>query len=232
MTALLRTITKWLTDYDNPRSIGVRFRIRRIGPLLGLIDSAYEKYGHVNIIDVGGTKTYWKILPKRLFSDKKMTITVVNLSGVITVPDDRHFKFVEMDGCDLSSYADNSFHIAHSNSVLEHVGSWDKMLRFAAEISRVARSYFVQTPYYWCPLEPHFMVPFFHWLPRTVRISLIRKFALGHSPRRRNYDDAAACIDSINLLDKKRFSMLFPEAHIFTERALFIPKSLIAVRFT
>jgi len=76
------------------------------------------------------------------------------------------FKFFEADGCNLAAFADHSFDIAHSNSVLEHVGSWARMVQFAKEVSRVSEKYFVQTPNYWFPIEPHFVTPFFQWFPK------------------------------------------------------------------
>ena len=62
------------------------------------------------------------------------------------------FSFVEGDGRNLSNFGDKTFDIAHSNSVLEHVGNWEDMHRFAGEIARVGRKYFVQTPSFWFPV--------------------------------------------------------------------------------
>ena len=119
-------LAAWLSNYQNKNSIGSRLRARRAGPLVAMIRTTHARYGHVNIIDVGGTKTYWNIIPESLIEDNKVTITLVNLPGSKTPPDDGAFRFVEGDGCDLSHYRDGQFHIAHSNSVIEHVGDWGK----------------------------------------------------------------------------------------------------------
>lgn len=127
-------------------------------------------------------------------------------------------------------YNDKSFDIAHSNSVIEHVGGWVNMVDFAKEIKRLAPKIYVQTPNYWFPLEPHFMFPFFHWLPEPVRVSLSRHFALGHFERANNIDDAVRKVQSINILDTKMFQALFPDASIKKEKFIFMTKSLIAIK--
>src|SRR4051794_26662392 len=59
-------------------------------------------------------------------------------------------------------FADNEFDLAYSNSVLEHVNDRAGLAR---EIRRVARSWWVQTPAFSFPIEPHALLPFAHWLP-------------------------------------------------------------------
>jgi hypothetical protein len=137
---------------------------------------------------------------------------------------------IEADGCDLGSLADLPFQIAHSNSVIEHVGDWERMVAFAEEIARVAPMYYVQTPNYWFPVEPHSMTPFFHWLPRTVRVWLVLHFRLGQWRRAETKDEALRTVESARLLDRRAFQTLFKTAHIATERFFGLPKSLIALK--
>lgn len=224
------SFTKWATNYSSPKSIGARLRARRTAWLIHMIIKNFSRYGAVNIIDIGGTRTYWNVIPKEILTNNKVTITILNLPGAPLPKNDEIYRFVEGDGCDLGQYENNQFHIAHSNSVIEHIGNWNKMKNFASEIRRVARDLFMQTPYFWFPVEPHFMTPFFHWLPAPVRVSLLMRFSLGHYPRARNINDAIRAIEGIALLDMKMFTELFPDATIFKERILFITKSLIAVR--
>jgi hypothetical protein len=66
-------------------------------------------------------------------------------------------------------FDDDSFDIAFSNAVLEHVGSREEQRRFVHELCRVAPKVFVSTPNRRFPLEVHTLVPFLHWLPRRAR---------------------------------------------------------------
>lgn len=224
-------IAQLISNYENPNSIGSKLRIKRIGALESMINHAYDNYGHVNIIDVGGTYQYWKILPEQFLREKQVKITIVNLAGAFKhTQANRFFSFLEGNGCDLSAFENKSFHIAHSNSVIEHVGSWNEMTCFAQEITRVSKSYFVQTPYFWFPIEPHYMLPFFHWLPEPARVSIVMKFDLARRKRKKDVDSAVRSLEHVRLLDKRMFSTLFKDAHITYEKVLYLPKSIIAIK--
>lgn len=226
---LMKCLAMRLTDYDNPQSLGSRLRARRIGPLLAMIDEAYQRHGRVDVIDVGGTQRYWNMVPQEYLDARHVSITMVNIEPVSVGAAHSRFTLVQGDGCDLSVYADRAFHIAHSNSVIEHVGDQQRMAQFALELKRVAEQYFIQTPDFWCPLEPHCMTPLFHWLPRPVRIWLVGRMALGHWPRAQNLLEAQAQVDSARLLTRGELQQLLPEARIIRERIFGVPKSLIAV---
>lgn len=201
-----------------------------MAPLLSMIVQTFRDVGHVDIIDVGGTRLYWDIAPVGFLENHKVNITVVNLPGDKPPADDETFSFVEADGCDLSRFGDKSFHIAHSNSVIEHVGDWSRQRRFAAEISRVAEKYFVQTPNYWFALEPHCMMPFFQWLPKPVRVRLVMAFSLGSWPKAASVDEAVTIVESARLLNRSMVRALFNEAKVYTEWFMLLPKSFIAVK--
>ena len=127
---------------------------------------------------------------------------------------------VRGDGTRLQ-FADTEFDIAFSNSVIEHVPP-EFQASFAAEIGRVAKKYFVQTPNKYFPIEPHYQLPLFQFLPRRVRRALNRRFTLGWQPRGQ--------WEEITLLSARDLQRLFPDAEIRRERVLGLTKSLIAVR--
>jgi hypothetical protein len=104
------------------------------------------------------------------------------------------------------------------------------MRAFAAEVRRVASAYVVQTPYFWFPIEPHFMVPFFHWLPESSRAKLLVRLPLGHIGRAASLDEAITCVQSAQLVDQAMFRTLFPDGRLHVERIAGVPKSLVAVR--
>ncbi len=130
----------------------------------------------------------------------------------------------------LSQLDDLSFDVVHSNSVIEHVGLWRDECKMAQEVRRLAARYFVQTPNYWFPLEPHLRTPFVHWLPVPWRAAIVRRRACGYFPRARSYDEARNILDDARLLDARAMATLFPDAVIERERIAGLTKSLIAIR--
>lgn len=58
--------------------------------------------------------------------------------------------------------------------MIEHLGSFECQQAFADEIRRVAPRYYVQTPYKWFVVEPHFLCLFIHWLPKPTYRRLLR----------------------------------------------------------
>lgn len=228
--SVARDFVKRITNYNDARSIGSTLRRRRIKLLLPLIDATYEKYHAVRILDIGGTRAYWNIVDDTSLDSKNVHITVINVPSIESPPDDKHFSYLQGDGCNLSMLEDKSFHIAHSNSVLEHVGDWSRMLSFAEEVRRVAEMYFVQTPNYWFPVEPHCMTPFFHWLPKPTRIWLVMRWHLGHWNKAESVSDAVSTIEGARLLNRKMLKELFKDASIASESILGFRKSYIAVK--
>lgn len=125
-------------------------------------------------------------------------------------------RFVAADACDLP-FADNSFGLAYSNSLIEHIPP-ERRWMFADEVRRVAARYWIQTPNYWFPIEPHALLPGVQFLPEPIRRAAWRA-----SPRGIDYED------SLQLLGAKELADLFPEALILRERIGPLTKSLVAV---
>ena len=80
------------------------------------------------------------------------------------------------------------------------------------------------------PMEPHFGMPYFHWLPEPARVWMLQHFALGHYPRLPDLRDAIRCHENVRLISRRQFAFLFPDASIERERFLGLTKSLMAVR--
>jgi SAM-dependent methyltransferase len=129
-------------------------------------------------------------------------------------------KVVEADARDLP-FPDRSFDVAFSNSVIEHMAPVDQAA-FASEVRRVADRYFVQTPNRWFPVEPHYQLPLFQFLPRSAQKALNARFALGWQGRGQ--------WEEITLLSARSLRRLFPDAEIHRERVMGLTKSLMAVR--
>ncbi|HEV7405779.1 MAG TPA: class I SAM-dependent methyltransferase [Chthoniobacteraceae bacterium] len=134
------------------------------------------------------------------------------------------------DGCALALET-RSYDIAFSNSVIEHVGSWERQQQFAGEIRRVAQALWIQTPAYECPIEPHYLTPFVHYLPRWFQKKILRWGTVAGWLSRPGKEAVNEMVDTTRLLRKREMQQLFPDCEIMTERMLwFIPKSYIAIR--
>ena len=234
MTATSTTATSTAAAIDpflqkqSQDTISAYFRRRRFAMIEPLLRQIHQEKGSCAIIDVGGREEYWSpVLP--LLAECNVQITVVNLEKTQPKPG-RHFDFAYGDACNLSQYAGDAFDLVHSNSLIEHVGRWEDMKRCASEMRRLAKRYYVQTPYFWCPIEPHFRVPFFHWMPEQVRARIVKSFKVGYFNRAQTLDQAMQNVQSAVLLDKLQMIELFPDATVRFERVAGLPKSLIATR--
>ena len=138
-------------------------------------------------------------------------------------------ELVVGDGCALP-YADMSFDIVFSNSVIEHVGSWERQQAFAAEARRVGRRLWVQTPAREFFIEPHLITPFFHWLPYVWKRRLMRNFTGRGLIERPEMPSVDAFLAEVRLLTFDEMRALFPDCTILRERFLGCTKSYIAVR--
>jgi hypothetical protein len=177
--------------------------------------------GSSRVIDVGGTRFVWSLL------DPTPDVTLINPVANDSV--EGRFQSVRGDGTKLP-WADNSFDICFSNSVIEHVGDWEQCRAFASEVRRIAPTYFVQTPNRGFFVEPHLIGAFVHWLPRATQYRIVRWVTIWGLVRRPSRERVAAMLDGIRLLNAEEMQELFPDAVLVRERFLGMTKSLIAVR--
>jgi hypothetical protein len=221
-----------IIDYHSNRSIAFKLRQKRGKRIIDLIEQVYGSKQRVDIADIGGTREYWNIIPEEYLLRKHVHITIVNIS----LPSDRVgdsdgiFSYFQGDGCDLKGIEADQFDIAHSNSVIEHVGGWENMVYFAKEIRRIAAIYYVQTPNYYFPIEPHFLFPFFHWLPVPARLCLAMRFSWGCFPKAKNVQEAGSYVKLCQLLTKKNLLGLFPDARLYRERLFLMVKSFVMIK--
>jgi SAM-dependent methyltransferase len=122
--------------------------------------------------------------------------------------------FVRADAAAGLPFADDEFDLVYCSSVVEHVPP-ERRPAFAAEIRRVGRGWFVQTPAFSFPIEPHSLLPAAHWLPVGLRRPYWR---LG----------AAGGWEEIQLLRRAELERLFGQAR--AERFGALAKSWVCVR--
>lgn len=211
----------------------LRFRAARFRQVQGMIDRLVGQHGEIRVLDAGGRAEYWNMLSPAVAD--RVHLTILNYSEELDDYSDRvnaHVRYENVvgDACAMPQYADGSFHLVHSNSVIEHVGSYAKMIAFAAEVRRVGQAYYVQTPNFWFPIDPHIAFPFLHWLPDSVRIAVMMRMNVGVAAKT-DFEGAVERIDECRMIGQGTMRQLFPDARHSAERfALVFKKSLIASR--
>lgn len=197
------------------------FRRQRIELFLKLL----QPTAATRILDVGGFGYDWNgVVPV------ESQITLLNLYH----PTDKQPlppRFVQEigNGCALQ-HADQSFDIAYSNSVIEHLTTWENQKKFAAEIRRVGRQVFVQTPNRWFPIEPHFVTIFVHFLPASLAKKLLPWLSFRGWVRSGDNVDMQEMASELRLLNFGEVKKLFPDCEIHREKWFGFTKSFIAVR--
>lgn len=177
----------------------------------------------VKILDAGGTLNFWQQMG--YINSGEIDLTIINIEPPDT--SNPNIKCVTGDVCDLSRYKDDEFDIVFSNSVIEHVGGAEERKKMATEIKRAGKKYFVQTPNCNFPFEPHFLFPFFQFLPRFSQTFLLTHFRMGWFEKCTTNIEAWEIIDSIHLLKKKELCSLFPGAKLLKEKFFGMTKSFI-----
>jgi ubiquinone/menaquinone biosynthesis C-methylase UbiE len=178
------------------------------------------------ILDIGGTPECWNLIAER------PRLTLLNTPRAKEDLGSAE-SWVAGDGRTLP-FRDGSFDIVFSNSVIEHVGDAASQARFAKEVARVGRSYWVQTPNRWFPVEQHLLTPLVHWLPASWQRAIVPRFtvwaAVTRTTAERRQFYLEHYLSDVRLLSAAQLRRLFPGAGIVRERVGGWTKSLIAWR--
>jgi hypothetical protein len=189
-----------------------RLRARVLGPLAARArtrrhEEFFARTGiepGMRVVDVGCGSLGLRAL------EPDLDITGVDLADRPDYPG----PFVQADAAERLPFGDGEFDLAYSSSVIEHVPP-ERRAAFAAEVRRVARGWYVQTPARSFPIEPHALLPFAHWLRPGLRRRYWRLGAMGH------WED-------IRLLGRRELEALFGRAR--AERVGPLTKSWVSVR--
>lgn len=210
-----------LADVRNPSSLSNRLRAARFEKFERLTRSITRP---MTILDIGGTTEFWR--RRGWLGREDVTITLVNTTAEEQVCE--NIIPTTGDATDLRAHGDKTYDIAFSNSVIEHLFTLDKQRAMANEVRRVAHAHWVQTPNYWFPIEPHFHVPGWQWLPRRARIAVLRRRRCGHRGPCPDPTTAAKMVDEVRLMTKRDVRVCFPDSTIWAERFGGITKSWVA----
>jgi hypothetical protein len=190
------------------------------------------------ILDLGGGGGGYmaQTLPFR----HNVTIADLDPGNLTMAADNYGFETLRLDGGETFPVADRAYDVVFCSSVIEHVtGPKDivydlahareftasakaAQANFAAEVRRIAKRYFVQTPYKYFPLEQHSFLPFFVvLLPRSWHMRLLRFLATRwFKPSQPDF----------RLLTIREMRVLFPDAEIVLERYCGLVKSIVAIK--
>jgi SAM-dependent methyltransferase len=180
--------------------VAARARARRHERLFALTGVT----GASRIVDVGCGSLGLRAL------EPDLDVTGVDLADRPGYPG----PFVRADAAEGLPFEDGAFDLAYSSSVIEHVPR-GRRAAFAREVRRVARGWYVQTPAFSFPVEPHALLPFAHWLPPGARR---RYWRIGVAGR----------WEEIALLRRREMAALFGDP--LAERVGPLVKSWISVR--
>jgi hypothetical protein len=199
--------------YSAARVVQARTRRRR----MALFERVIDLPPSARVLDLGGTPSLWAYVKQPL------AVTILNLPGNADESVATHHKvtFFYGDACETLPWADRAFDVVFSDSVIEHVGPEDRQAAFAENIKRLGRSYYVQTPAPWFPIEAHTGMPFWWFYPELVRRRILAHW-------RETLPAWADSMAGTRVLTRRRMRELFPGAELQTETLAGIPKSYTA----
>jgi hypothetical protein len=182
----------------------------------------------MHVLDLGGTAEAWRRAPVR-----PAGVTVLNLFEPGS-SDEEWLRPVTGDACHARASLDavgapTRYDLVYSNSLLEHVGGHAPRSALAAEIDALAPHHWVQTPYRYFPVEPHWLFPGLQFLPVGARAKVAAVWPLAHS-RPGGPSEALSEVQWTELIGISEMRAYFPSSTILHERFCGLIKSIIAVR--
>jgi hypothetical protein len=109
------------------------------------------------------------------------------------------------------------------------VGTREDQQRFAKEVLRVGKRYWIQTPNRGFPIEPHFNFPFFGALPFWARKIVARQWPLSFLWKCKRGNEGP-WLRRLHLLNTTEMQALFPDGVLWKEKVLGLAKSIVMYR--
>jgi hypothetical protein len=205
---------------EGTSSVGESYRAKR----WALLRELFPRIESMTVLDLGGRPGMWLRAPFQ-----PAALHIVNLQAPPSdFPD--WMRVDRGDACALEpEVMSNHYDLVFSNSVLEHVGGHAQRARFADNVRNLGDAYWVQTPYRYFPLEPHWLFPGFQFMPLNVRAQISRRWPLVHFPQE-NQEASVRRVMDIELISKTEMHAYFPDSDLHSEKIGGMTKSLIAVR--
>lgn len=205
-----------IIDNHHNGSVSSKLRKKRFSVFLEKL----SVHSETRILDVGGTSQTW------LGTGLEENVTLLNLHDPKQSDLELGFTCVKGNALDMHMYKDQEFDVVFSNSVIEHVGTRKNQSLFANEVRRVGKSYWVQTPNRYFPVEPHFLFPFFQFLPEFLKREIGIRWPYSHFKRWSfGRERILEELSRIRLLSERDLHSLFEEGHLYKERFFGLTKS-------
>lgn len=219
---MLSFVVDRVANNRNPVSVSSALRKKRFSRFL----TQFSIDSQTTILDVGGTPHTW------MGSGFEKNVVLLNLAPPAPGDASQPCTYVKGNALDMHMFEDKSFDVVFSNSVIEHVGSPQNQRRFAEEVQRVGKAFWVQTPSRYFPVEPHVLFPFFQFLPVHLQKQIAVRWKYSH------YKKWGKCSDYIlgevmntRLLNRRELTDIFGSAcTIYEERLLGLIKSYVAYK--
>jgi len=180
----------------------------------------------IRILDVGGVESYW--INNGFQNKDKIIITLLNLTNEST--NSLNITSTIGDATNLEQFMDNEFDIVFSNSVIEHLYNLENQVLMSKEVQRVGKYHFIQTPNKNFFIEPHYLLPFFQFIPKSIRYYILTKTRLSRGMRW-DKEYASQYLAEIELVSFTGLKRLFPHSKIHKETFLGMNKSFTAHNF-
>jgi hypothetical protein len=206
-----------LIDPDRTGSFTHRFRQQRTEEFR----RRFPDLADMRVLDLGGTAVSWRVLGLQPGS-----VTIVNLDR-IEGPYEPWMDTVQADAC---AGGFGQYDLVFSNSLLEHLGGHARRQQFASVVQESAPSWWIQTPYRYFPIEPHWVFPLFQFLPFRARVMVCQHWNTLHAPAVKERAAAAELVASVELISVTEMRSYFPDCELWFERIAGLPKSLVAIK--
>lgn len=227
-------ITRKLYDW-----VFVHFRRRRMQQFFNTLSPTPQ----TRVLDVGGTANTWtneSVTSESVASESTTSTSTasksanstsfpVTLLNILDYGKQSNPRFTPIVGdATAMPFPNRSFDIVFSNSVIEHVETWEKQQAFAHEVRRVGDYIWIQTPARSFPIEAHLWALWIQYLPKKLQHRIVQWTPRGLVQPHIVHQ----IVEEVRLLTHREMKELFPDCVILEEKLLGLTKSYIAVRTT
>jgi hypothetical protein len=196
----------------------------------------FPQLAQMRVLDLGGAAGTWLELDAH-----PAEVVLLNIPWVADRQENEiaaagvseWMRAVGGDACDPPpELREQQFDLVFSNSVIEHVGGYERRRLFAKWTRELGEHYWMQTPNRNFPVEPHWLFPWFQFLPPAARAWVTGWWPLGNFTRLREkpYRERLWNVLEIELVSLAELKLHFPDGEIQRERLGPLTKSYVFTR--